>query len=101
MIVVAIIGLLAIIAVPAIYSARTRSQAASCTNQLRQISAAKDQWALKNGQVTGTPNLENDLVDPYMKRIPICPSGGTYNIDDITVEPTCSVYDAVAHPATL
>ncbi|MCG2658750.1 MAG: prepilin-type N-terminal cleavage/methylation domain-containing protein, partial [Kiritimatiellae bacterium] len=49
MIVVAIIGLLAAIAIPSFMRARTTSQQNACINNLRQIEAAKDQYALENG----------------------------------------------------
>ena len=48
MIVVAIIGLLAAIAIPNFVKARATSQANGCINNLRQIDAAKQQWALEN-----------------------------------------------------
>ena len=53
MIVVAIIGLLAAIAIPSFIKARESSQTNACINNLRQIDAAKEQWALANKKVTG------------------------------------------------
>jgi prepilin-type N-terminal cleavage/methylation domain-containing protein len=46
MIVVAIIGLLAAIAIPNFVRARTTAQQNACINNLRQIDGAKQQWAL-------------------------------------------------------
>ena len=46
MIVVAIIGLLAAIAIPNFVRARTQSQKNACINNLRQIDGAIQQWAL-------------------------------------------------------
>ena len=51
MIVVAIIGLLAAIAIPNFIRARTTSQQNACINNLRQIDGAKQQWALENSAV--------------------------------------------------
>ncbi len=48
MIVVAIIGLLAAIAIPNFVRARTTAQMNACINNLRQIDAAIQQWALEN-----------------------------------------------------
>ena len=48
MIVVAIIGLLAAIAIPNFVRARTQSQKNACINNLRQIDGAVQQWALEN-----------------------------------------------------
>src|SRR5438270_14073890 len=48
MIVVAIIGLLAAIAIPNFVKARTTSQQNACINNLRQYDGAVQQWALEN-----------------------------------------------------
>ena len=47
MIVVAIIGLLAAIAIPNFVKARTTSQMNACINNLRQVDGAIQQWALE------------------------------------------------------
>ncbi len=49
MIVVAIIGLLAAIAIPNFLRARSTSQQNACINNLRQIDGAIQQWALETG----------------------------------------------------
>src|ERR1700710_2342317 len=89
MIVVAIIGLLAAIAIPNFVKARATSQANACINNLRQIDAAVNQWALENHKTTGgtAPTLANDLT-PYIKlssanTIPGCPAGGNYTIGTV------------------
>ena len=53
MIVVAIIGLLAAIAIPNFIRARQKSQQNACINNLRQIDGAINEWALETGQTTG------------------------------------------------
>jgi len=53
MIVVAIIGLLAALAVPGLQRARMRSQGYRIINDARQADAAIDQWALETGQMNG------------------------------------------------
>src|ERR1700691_6127490 len=50
MIVVAIIGLLAAIAIPNFVHARSTSQQNACINILRQIDGAKQEWALESKQ---------------------------------------------------
>ena len=66
MIVVAIIGLLAAIAVPSFMRARQRSIASTILNECRQVDAAKDQYALENTKTGSvTPNW-TDLT-PYLK----------------------------------
>ena len=53
MIVVAIIGLLAAIAIPNFVKARENAQLNSILNNLRIIDGAEDQWALENKKGTG------------------------------------------------
>ncbi len=53
MIVVAIIGLLAALAVPGFVRARKQSQGRRIINDCRQMDAAIDQWALENGKKDG------------------------------------------------
>ena len=96
MIVVAIIGLLAAIAIPNFVKARATSQANACINNLRQIDAAANQFALEQGKKTGdTITYPTDLT-PYIKlnsagSIPPCPAGGTYDCDNVGTNPTCSL----------
>jgi prepilin-type N-terminal cleavage/methylation domain-containing protein len=53
MIVVAIIGLLAALAIPGFVKARKQSQGRRILNDARQIDSAIDQWALENGKKDG------------------------------------------------
>src|SRR5208282_4862712 len=79
MIVVAIIGLLAAIAIPNFVKARTTSQQNACINNLRLIDAAKQQWALEQRQqTTSSPNTSGSDLQPYLGRgangeLPTCP----------------------------
>jgi len=66
MIVVAIIGLLAAIAVPSFMRARMRAQASSVLSECRQVDAAKDQYALENSK-TGTVTPGWADLTPYLK----------------------------------
>ena len=86
MIVVAIIGLLAAIAIPNFAHARATSQANACINNMHQIDGAVTEWALERGKKTGdpAPSLTSDLT-PYIKlnannAIPSCPAGGSYTM---------------------
>src|SRR5580700_3502501 len=76
MIVVAIIGLLAAIAIPNFVRARTTSQTNMCIDNLRMIDGAKQQWALEKGQLGSATPLATD-IQPYLGRgagtLPVCP----------------------------
>ena len=106
MIVVAIIGLLAAIAVPNFVKARTTAQMNACINNLRQLDGAVQQYALENKQPpTGTYTLE--LLKPYIKldsnkEIPACPAGGTYSPGATVADaPTCSLSGLAGSPHKL
>ena len=96
MIVVAIIGLLAAIAIPNFVRARTTSQQNACINNLRQIDGAKQQWALENNQPAGASAPDSATIQPYLGRgtagtWPTCPASGSYTIGDLSTPPTCTV----------
>ena len=81
--------LLATAAIPAWIRARTRSCPVSCIHILRQIDAAKYQWALENHRrLDDVPKWED--VEPYLKSDSRCPQGGTYTLGRIRDLPTCS-----------
>ena len=83
MIVVAIIGLLAAIAIPNFVRARTTAQKNACINNLRQYEGAVQQYALENKLATSATYALTDLKI-YVKldstgNLPACPGGGTYS----------------------
>ena len=97
MIVVAIIGLLAAIAIPSFIKARTTSQKNACINNLRQVDGAKEQWAMAENQPADAVPVASDL-DPYVKGgttkcvCPADPSSGfcsSYSILQLGSDPTC------------
>ena len=91
MIVVAIIGLLAAIAVPNFAQARTNARRGTCINNLRLIDAAKEQYALENNKDTTTTPAAGDIT-AYLKgtTMPTCPAAGAYTIAAIGTKPSCS-----------
>jgi hypothetical protein len=67
----------------------------ACITNLRQIDAAKNQFALEKGKKNGDPVTEAD-IKPYLKldangNIPKCPGGGKYTIGKVGELPTCSI----------
>ncbi len=92
MIVVAIIGLLAAIAIPNFVRARTSSQVNACIANLKQIEGAKANWALENKKTASATPTAGDLYGSagYIARTPLCPGGGTYSIFAIDTPPSCS-----------
>ena len=110
MIVVAIIGLLATIAIPNFVRARLKAQQNACINNLRQIDGAKQTWALESKAGPNTaPTIVN--IQPYMGRgingtAPTCPADSSssfptsYNINDLQSAPTCIILPGVAGDTT-
>lgn len=81
---VAVIILFAAIAVPSLKRAREREQWSAIVRNLRDIEAAKEQWALNNKKTGGKPSVA-DLV-PYMKNKTFPPAfvvGETYDINPL------------------
>jgi prepilin-type N-terminal cleavage/methylation domain-containing protein len=101
MIVVAIIGLLAAIAIPNFVRARTTSQMNACINNLRLIDSAGQQWALEQHQGSAAEPAATAL-QPYLGHgsageLPTCPADSTttpnftssYTVVNISVKPQC------------
>jgi prepilin-type N-terminal cleavage/methylation domain-containing protein len=93
MIVVAIIGLLASIAIPNFVKARTTAQMNACISNLRQIDGAVQQWALDTKQGDTASVSAADIL-PYLKNAVVCPSGGksfadSYSVTTVQSRPTC------------
>lgn len=91
MIVVAIIGLLAAIAIPNFTRARTTAQTNTCIANLKQIDGAKSLYALDAGLATGSAVTIDNLVPDYIQASPTCPASGTYTVGNIGTDPTCTV----------
>ena len=92
MIVVAIIGLLAAIAIPNFVKARTASQKNACIANLKQMDGAKATWALEQKKQTTDTPADSDLfgTTQYIRDKPVCPGGGTYAMLDVGSKPTCT-----------
>ncbi|MGA3265899.1 MAG: type II secretion system protein [Verrucomicrobiota bacterium] len=108
MIVVAIIGLLAAIALPSFLHARSTSQANACINNLRQIESAVQQVAIEQNKQNGDIlNYPTD-VTPYIRlninsQLPPCPAGGSYSLAPVGTIPQsqCSLSTTVNPPHVL
>ncbi len=106
MIVVAIVGMLAAIAIPNFVHARLQAQRSACIANLRTIDGAKQQWALEaRVSPTAAPSIAD--IQPFMGRgslgtAPTCPADSgesfatSYNINDLQTAPGCQVLPGVA-----
>ena len=105
MIVVAIIGLLAAIAIPNFIKARATSQQNACINNLRQIDGAISLWALETSQATGASVASAQTVSAYIKlnaanSVPGCPAKGSYATSTVGSVPqvSCSLSTLTGSP---
>lgn len=80
------------VAIPSSVKVRSPSEMNTCINNLRQMDAGKEQWALANKRSNGD-QVDIRGVNEYIKgnRTPICPSGGKYTYSITGVDPQCSV----------
>jgi prepilin-type N-terminal cleavage/methylation domain-containing protein len=92
MIVVAIIGLLAAIAIPNFVKARQSSQRNACMANLKQMDGAKASWALEQKKVNSDTPGDTDLFGStaYIRDKPACPGGGTYSLGQVDQKVSCS-----------
>ena len=93
MIVVAIIGLLAAIAIPNLIRARETAQRVACQSNLKSIEGAKANWALENKRGSSDTPTDADLFGPtsYIAAKPTCPGNGSYTLNQVDAKPACSV----------
>ncbi len=93
MIVVAIISLVAGLAIPSFISARHKSQAGFCQNNLRVIDGALQQFALDHSNAL--PTAMTDLMgeNPYFRDLPVCKGGGVYTLPTtLGGKPACNLH---------
>lgn len=91
MIVVAIIGLLAAVAIPNLIKARKTAQITACKNNLITIEFSIGQWAIEKRKADDSEVSMEDLEDYFKDGIPECPSGGEYELFTVAEKPTCNV----------
>lgn len=95
MIVVAIIGLLASVAIPNLIQASNKAKQTGCIQNLRAIAGAKANWSLDMKKSSADVPTDADLfgADKYISDKPSCPGGGTYSINEVAAKPTCTLPD--------
>lgn len=90
MIVVAIIGLLAAIAIPNFVKARRNAQKNTCIANMKQIEGGVEQWALEEKKARTATVTVGDIFGSYVKTAVQCPAGTIpYVLVDVATRPTC------------
>lgn len=73
-------------------AANLDAQRNACINNLRQIDAAKQQWAVENNkQADAIPTAQEIAVYLPNNTVPSCPASGVYTIGSVSRTPTCSI----------
>ncbi len=93
MIVVAIIGILAAVAIPNFVEARNKAYMQTCISNLQQIDGAIQRWAAEERKDDQQAVAYND-ISLYLRNTPVCPSGGTtfedsYTLTTVDTRPVC------------
>ncbi|MBN1270010.1 MAG: prepilin-type N-terminal cleavage/methylation domain-containing protein [Kiritimatiellae bacterium] len=98
MIVAAIIGILATMAIPLYQRATEYSQMQACISNLRQMDGAKDRLAIEQKMAAGDPVIWPDIYPYFIKpTLNECPAGGTYSINPVATDPTCTWGETKGH----
>ena len=92
LIVVAIMGIILGVALPAFLKSRNQARKQVCIENISQIESAKQQWGLENGKKDGDAPVDADIFgdNAYIKKKPNCPGGGTYDLKSIGTIATCT-----------
>src|SRR5438105_2528074 len=62
----------------------------ACINNLRQLDAALQEWALEHNKVPGDTPKWSEITN-YLRRPMVCPQGGIYNLGSVGGRATCSI----------
>ena len=110
MIVIAIIGVLAAIAIPDFNHARLQARQKACLANMRVLEGAVDMWEMDqdaagfggSGVEAANADITEDndggLVNMYVKKIPSCKMAGVYKFDKDTHSVWCSKHNTVESP---
>ena len=91
MIVVAIIGMLAAVAIPNLMRGRKNAARTACHSNQRTIRTTIQQWATDKRKGNSVSPSEDDIKDYFEgEKLPLCPAGGTYDLATVGEYPSCS-----------
>ena len=90
MIVVAIIGMLAAVAIPNLMRGRKNAARTACFSNQRTIRTTIQQWATDKRKGDSDSPSEEDIQGYFEgEKLPLCPAGGTYDLATVGEYPSC------------
>ncbi len=90
LVILAIIGLIAAIGVPNLFRARDTAQQRTCIENLTRLEGVKQQWGAEKKKDNNDVPAVSD-VEPYLKKMVGCPSGGIYSLNALGVRASCTI----------
>ena len=101
MIVMSIMGIVVAIATPGWMKQRNLGQQRGCQENLKKMDEAKEQWAIENRKLPSDTPEFGDIYkadgSSYLKTEPKCPAEGSYSINSLGADVTCSITDPLDH----
>lgn len=95
---VIVIGLMVSITIPVMLPARTVRAMNACEANLKQIDGATRSWALENKKGSDdTVNFQEVVVYLRGGVPPVCPAGGSYQVNRVKDKPTCTLGPTLGH----
>jgi hypothetical protein len=100
--VIALWGLMAAVAIPNFVKARKQTQAQRCKMNLNVIQDAKQAWAKDDTKSDDAVPFDAELfgVGKNLPAKPECPAGGTYMVNSVKEEPSCTMHGSISQPIT-
>jgi prepilin-type N-terminal cleavage/methylation domain-containing protein len=92
MVVVAVLGVILAIAIPAYSGAKERSTSGACAKNRQLFDQAKQLWMIDQGKVVADDVLFKDLLPEYIAEPPVCPTKGQYALNGLDLATTCSAH---------
>jgi len=88
-----IIVLVVAIALPNFMKAQRQIKMVTCISDLKSLRDAVNRYASSYKKAPGSSVYFTDIIPGYLKSKPKCPSGGTYYLNTVGTNPTCSRSD--------
>ena len=89
----AVLAIILAVVLPRLSDSSDTAKNTTCIANLTTINAAKQQWAVDYKKAPTVAPNKSDIygVKLYIKAEPVCPAGGSYSFQAISLKPVCTV----------